>query len=210
VDKVAAVVITRNRPAQCGDTVRSLLETAGYPIAELVVVDSSDEPVALAVPHQYLWTPPMGPGRAKNDGVQALKGAPDYLYFSDDDLGYKPDWLAALVQVMQRLPRVGVVGAAWAHHVSHHYITEESVSPELLFVERSNQPAMTMLVRWACWKSAGPFVTNNRRLGADDTAFVRTAIGRGWRVGHILPERAEHRNPPHWAAIPSMAGGGVP
>jgi len=116
---IASVIIpTRNRPGQihaCLDALaRQVLPAGSFEV--IVVDDGSTNPLALnpaAWAHAFALTlirqANSGPAGARNRGAQEARA--DILAFTDDDCCPEPDWLAHMVDALQRSPRALVGGS---------------------------------------------------------------------------------------------------
>ncbi len=116
---------THNRSAQLGRAARSVLSQSEVDVdVELVVVDdasSDDTPKVLAelaadgrvvvVRNEQ----PVGPGGARNQGIEAATG--DLLGFCDDDDTWLPGAAAAVVGLLEARPELGFA-TSW-HRVVH-------------------------------------------------------------------------------------------
>lgn len=110
---VSAVVCTRNR----GDSAVGIIETIlanRYPNFEVILVDqSTNDETAQAIDRfradprfQYIRSATQGAGRARNIGLYQAQG--EIVLSTDDDCTVPPDWIATMVTVFQRHPRVAV------------------------------------------------------------------------------------------------------
>ncbi len=217
---VAAVVITRNRARLCHDTVTAMVNNAGYPL-KVVVVDGSD--VGQSVRDlqitmdatspwasgkvSLLYQTPHGCGAARNAGIASLLEPPDLLYIADDDVMLAEGWLSKMVEVMRRYPLLGVLGALWVEHVSHHLLAVLPGDNYKLAV-RTNQAGFSMLIPWTVWLQCGPFDEAFPRYGYEDTKFCQAVRGRSFWVGHVYPVLGAHLTRPHWMDDARSAKGG--
>lgn len=115
---VSIVVPVFNKCDYTKQCIQSLYENASYPHFEVIVVDnhSTDE-----TPEFLVWAQGeygirvirnnrnLGFAKACNQGADAARGA--LLLFLNNDTIARPEWLEALVDVLTREPRVGIVGA---------------------------------------------------------------------------------------------------
>jgi GT2 family glycosyltransferase len=94
VSGVSVVVCTMDRPEALARCLRALWECTPPP-AQIVVVDQSERPVALAgVEHVRMSE--RGVSRGRNRGARAAEH--ELLAFTDDDCVPAPDWIGALLR----------------------------------------------------------------------------------------------------------------
>ena len=117
---VSVVVATYNRAGLLPDTLGALASQETPPSLEweIVVVDnnSSDATPDLieafsktaSMPVRYVLEPRQGLSNARNRGVEEARGA--ILAFTDDDVLPEPDWIAQVVDAMERWSAHGVGG----------------------------------------------------------------------------------------------------
>ncbi len=115
---VSIVVPVFNKCDYTRQCIQSLYENASYPHFEVIVVDnhSTDE-----TPELLVWAQGeygirvirnernLGFAKACNQGAAAARGA--LLLFLNNDTIARPGWLEALVDVLRKEPRAGIVGA---------------------------------------------------------------------------------------------------
>src|SRR4051794_15316384 len=108
------VIATRDRPADLVRCLRALEVQDGAPPFDVVVVDDGSEP-PVAPPAsdrldvRVIRTPGVGPGQARNAGVQEARG--DVILFTDDDVVVDPGWVSAALAHLDANPRdAGVEG----------------------------------------------------------------------------------------------------
>jgi len=98
---VSVIVGTKDRQ----DPLKACLESivsSNYPYKELIVVDSSDDPVRIMneelvrqLGGKYYYEPMKGFGVARNTGIKLASG--DILVFADDDFIVAGDWIKDLI-----------------------------------------------------------------------------------------------------------------
>jgi glycosyltransferase involved in cell wall biosynthesis len=100
--RISIVMPTRNRPADAGDCVRSIVRGGGF--AEVIVVDQSDDRAtedavaAIGDPRvRYLPSALRGATNGRNVGIEASSG--EVLAFTDDDCRVAPDWTATVAHI---------------------------------------------------------------------------------------------------------------
>jgi len=116
--RISIVIVTRGRPDQVRQTVRSIL-SCRYPgdRQETIVVDTPEDgeqplsfeegdfPAGAKV--RVVVEPEPGISRARNRGLREAGG--EIVVFADDDVDVDENWLATLVAAFQRGPRVDAV-----------------------------------------------------------------------------------------------------
>lgn len=98
---VSVIVGTKDRQEPLKICLQSIVSSS-YPYKELIVVDSSDDPVRAMneelvgkLGGKYCYEPVKGFGVARNTGIKLASG--DLLVFADDDFIVTNDWIRNLV-----------------------------------------------------------------------------------------------------------------
>jgi glycosyltransferase involved in cell wall biosynthesis len=196
---VSVIVCTHNRAAMLRDVLAGLATQRGMDTRswEAIVVDncSTDETAdvvrgaSLPVPLRYLYEAVPGKSFALNAGIAASTGR--ILAFTDDDVQLTPDWLAGLVEVMERFGCVGVGGPVvpvwraekpdWVAdsgpYAMQGAIVEFRGGPEPAILEAAPLGANSAYLRSA-FAEYGPFRTDMGHTGrvpmpCEDTEFAR-------------------------------------
>ncbi len=118
IKKVSVVILNWNRKEMLLDCLRSIKELE-YPVHEIIVVDNAStdgsvQAVREAYPDVVLIENENNYGAigGKNIGLRrALQSDAEYIYMQDNDIVAAKDALTKLVEVAERDPAVGMVGA---------------------------------------------------------------------------------------------------
>jgi len=111
--KVSAVIPTRNRPESLIRTVAALIAQS-QPLEEIVIVDSSDEPLdARLLPDSqatriHCLTSQASVCLQRNIGIEAAQG--DYVFLCDDDVEPPADYVELLSNYIIESGAVAVTG----------------------------------------------------------------------------------------------------
>jgi glycosyltransferase involved in cell wall biosynthesis len=114
---VSVVVPTYNRARFLGAAVDSV-RAQTYPCTEIVIVDdgSTDDTAQMVAKLgdgiRYIAQANAGPAAARNRGIHVARG--DLVAFLDTDDRWLPEKIARQVEILQREPRVALVGADMA------------------------------------------------------------------------------------------------
>lgn len=114
---LSVVIPTCNRPRQVlsllGDLARST-----YPIRELLIIDSSDEPLSASeyagfkeLDVQYIVSERKSVCVQRNIGIRRARSS--WIFLCDDDMQLPPEYLAKLVQHLRLHPEAGAVSGLW-------------------------------------------------------------------------------------------------
>ncbi|HXX69469.1 MAG TPA: glycosyltransferase family A protein [Polyangiaceae bacterium] len=114
---VSVVIPTCNRRSQVlsllGDLARST-----HPIRELLIVDSSDEPLGASdytgfkdCDVQYVVSKKKSVCVQRNIGIRRARSS--WIFLCDDDMQLPPDYLTKLVQHLRGHPEAGAVSGLW-------------------------------------------------------------------------------------------------
>lgn len=104
---VSVVVITKNRPESLAACLKSIaLSRSSYPYDELIVVDSSSEPISnqneelvRSLGGKYYYESKKWQAAARNTGIRASSG--DVVIMADDDFIVDKDWIKNLISNYQ-------------------------------------------------------------------------------------------------------------
>jgi len=184
VSKVSVCIPTYNRAGYLEETVRSVLAQT-YREFELIIsdnasTDNTEEVVAsLRDPRIHYYHNPVNIGMAPNYNCCLERARGEYIAFICDDDMWHPEFLAAAVEVLDNLPRVGVVGCdiQLINHdgepfslVSERHARHRKLCPEVACAEgvRENllefvilNPCgigfMASVIRRKCYEQVGSF-----------------------------------------------------
>ena len=113
---VTVVVCTYNRAALLADALTALIEQAGAPPYEVVVVDNNSTDATAAVLSGFAATgriravhePAQGLSYARNRGIAEARG--ELLAFTDDDVRVSATWVRSIAAAFARHPDADMVG----------------------------------------------------------------------------------------------------
>jgi glycosyltransferase involved in cell wall biosynthesis len=124
MSSVSVIICTWNRSATLAITLRSLAEQRrlGFDEIEVIIVDNNSNDSTAAVVEQfrstwklgtlrYLFEPRQGKQFALNSGIQAASG--EILAFTDDDIEFPDDWLAAIANAFNDTTLEVAGGRTW-------------------------------------------------------------------------------------------------
>ena len=169
---------------------------------EIVVVDdsSTDKSREIAASYGARVVPSggrLGPGRARNKGVEHARG--DIVFFIDSDVVVRPDTLARLVTAFDRDP--GVSGLMAVQSPAMRFRNLCSVYKNLwmhyTYVRRAGEDVplfytTAAAIRRAAFVASGGFDANYVDPNIEDTDYGQKLAQQGYRV-QILPDlEVEH------------------
>lgn len=136
-----------------------------------------------------------GWANAMNVGLESASRTPnlwkeyEYVLESNNDVTYEPDWFERAKTLMQKYPRIGILGL-WSH--THHSVAQEF--PDLLV--KDNMPACAWLFRspalatFLPFKEKGPCKTRGGN-GEDGDMVLKVQSAGMWVCGP-KPDLAHH------------------
>jgi hypothetical protein len=141
----------------------------------------------------------LGTGNARNQSVlESFRafGRGDYLYLTDNDCYFLPDWLDNLIEAYEHAHKLGfrVLGAynhPYNAQAIRAYPTRLTLDPRQ-FELRENHALggmMSYLMTWATWDEFGPFVSTppGAVRQSEDFEFCQRIRSVGYKVGCIYP-----------------------
>ncbi len=140
---VTAVIPTFNMGLYVGDAIRSVLGQTLRDVEVIVVDDGStddtrDVVTSFGTQVQYYYQPNAGQGAARNLAIRASKGK--YVAFLDADDIWLPEKLRRQVELLERLPEVGLTGCGYS-------VRDEGGTTVLFEVVRPDFPSHRTLRR---------------------------------------------------------------
>lgn len=210
--KVNIVMLVCNRPRLTRQALESLYNNTPKGVFNLTVIDDGSssrdsELLAREMQHKFknsgrdlVWVtlqPSVGvTGRVRNLGVYWADkhwGRGDWLYLSDNDVYFLPDWLSKLTSVLARggLMRLSILGG-WNHPFlkpsSKDDIPIVNISRSSYIHSHDAVTGASQLMRWSVWDEFGPLDAHAKGVGqSEDWAMCRKIINAGGRVGSIYP-----------------------
>ena len=215
------VMIIRDRPRLTEQALYSLWKNTKSDEYNLTVVDDGSKPPITLPPYRNVMShitvrlsEPVGiVGFLRNLGASVAEkhfGRGDWLYFSDNDVYFKPRWLETMLFAMEcpHLPGQSLVPYAVLGGCRHpfHIPSEppliintfkagvlkaggEIPLEEICRIETVDAVAgYSMLMRWGTWDTYGPFDAHAKGVGqSEDWALCRKVVEADYRVGYIHP-----------------------
>lgn len=128
---------------------------------------------------------PMGTGPLRNVVIKSSVPRGQYLYVSDNDLFFNPQWLDRLILSYEDAWGYGfrVIGA-----YNHPFHVPEYVLG--IGVKKVNALAtQSMLMRWEVWDKYGPFCQTpvDKVCQSEDVDFTNKIVADGFKLGVVSP-----------------------
>lgn len=206
------VMPVHNRPVHTEQSIKSLFKNTPEEIFRLCVInDGSDQETSYLLNVLYeefnfiLMTNDhaMSPGYSRNLACKAISelGRNVYLYHSDNDVYFMPNWSETLIAATMTgvLNEVKVLGGG-----CHPYL-QSSSHIELNLNHPNNYrvgikdavSGYSQLMLWETWDKYGPFDetmkdAERKIMGSEDWAFCQKIVKDGFKVGSIEPEVVIH------------------
>lgn len=191
-----------NRLEHTVQTIQSLLLNTDCSLYRLYVIDDRSTEAGMwdfleSLPHDvtvFRNAKNMGPAWSRNyvcDHIENLGAQSSYLYHSDNDVYFKPEWLTKLVTAFELInDEVLLLGGG-----CHPYLQNNStvVLDGVVVGIKDAVSGYSQLMSWETWKKYGPFSDSNKDsdmkiMGSEDWAFCQEIIKDGYKVGSIEPE----------------------
>lgn len=185
-----------NRPDHTRQTIESLYSNTLANFQLHIVDDCSDEPTKnllldLRKKYHFSLTRSLenkGPGASRNLAISLVKKKTKYLYFSDNDVYFKTNWLNVLINIFTQAD-CALLGAS-----CHPYL-QDNETIKVAGYDVGIKDAVSgysQLVEWSTFDKFGPFDTQeglDKKTGrSDDWAFCQRIKLSGLRVGSVRPE----------------------
>lgn len=137
-----------------------------------------------------LRTASLGTGTARNQVISASEeyfGRGDYLYLSDNDVVFKPNWLAHLIDLYERNSEVWVLGAY--NHPYHQHGKVLVNGPGSRVMEVQALALQSMLMSWDVWDKYRPFqeTSTGKVCQGEDVSFCHKITADGGKLGVVSP-----------------------
>jgi GT2 family glycosyltransferase len=223
VTAASVIVCTRNPGPRIRETVASILRGTEARFALLVVDQSDDDQVALALGDllvdarvQLLRSATRGLSAGRNVGVTAA--STEHIAFTDDDCVATPTWLADIIAPLCRDDRAAVVFGTVKpapYDPALGFLPSYSRSEPLLArsihdKHRVEGIGASMAIRKSAWVALHGF---DEALGAggpchsaEETDFVMRALLRGFHVHETPAAAVIHSGFRTWAQAPQVLG----
>lgn len=194
MDKISAIVATRDRPAMLEEALTSILNQT-IPPDEIIVADDSERQSARQLPEKFpvrmVFTGGAGPAVARNAAVREAQYP--WLAFCDDDDLWLPPRLAAQRKAMR--PGIDLIygdtaNAEGQRPPPYHDEAEGAVFRPLLLDNRIT--TSTVLLRRSAFDRAGGF--DDRFCPAEDYRLwlMVSRFGRAAKIDQPLAAYREH------------------
>lgn len=187
----SVIIASYERPRLLKQTIDSLFQHADF-LPEVIVVDDFSQNPEVDTYLQalvangditYFRYPVRVPIHAiKNKGFLLSQG--DYIHFCDNDLYFEPSWDTRMINVLNVLPEVGIVGGL--HH-PHHQI--DRVENGLIY--SNDQPGYSMMMRREDFPKIGPWFSE-QLAGGEDSNLCRMASQAGFQIVALDPPAILH------------------
>ncbi len=221
---IAAVVATKNRPADAARAVGSILRDGG-PCTELCVVDQSDSDATVVALGGFQGDPRLtilrcggiGLGAARNLGVAQCRT--ELIAFTDDDCEALSGWLVGFTSAFSSEPRVAAVFGnviAAPYDRSTGFIPAYAVQREYVGRTIADKPRLEgigacMAVRRDAWEALGGFDeemgAGARFRAAEDSDFIVRALLAGMPVCETPGASVRHHGFRSWSdGLPLIEG----
>lgn len=195
--KVNIVLIAKNRHWLTHQCLRTLLRNTPLDLYNLTIVDdeSSVKPGIDFRKMEYAYLrieKSKGiTGQARNLGIywaEKYWGRGDYLYLTDNDVYFTPEWLFRLIESIEifkdaKTPLVG----GW----NHPFLQPKgavAMGNGLVMKSHDAVAGASQLMRWETWDKYGPLDAHAAGVGqSEDWAFCQKIIQDGGCVGSVYP-----------------------
>ena len=194
------VLSTCGRPVLLAQTLNTLLKNTRDGDYTLTIVEDGTEDFQISdIPNTVLLRimPRCGiTGRVRNLGIYFSEkhfGRGDYLYLSDNDVAFLPQWLETLIEYQHYGAEYGVaLVGGW----NHPYMQPRRDDGFGVNIAGGRYTVMThdavsgasMLMRWETYDKYGPFDSWAPGVGqSEDVALCQKIIADGNLVGSIYP-----------------------
>jgi glycosyltransferase involved in cell wall biosynthesis len=200
-DILPIIIPILNRFKLFEQTLTSLLENSYGDIYPIVIDGGSDPKTQQALEYLeeinaiklYRMYARSGIGVCRNFGAAIAPNTHPYIYFSDADMYYTKDWDRIMINALDSVPQVGLLGAQ--RHPYHGLIDTLTISKTIKHkIEISDQQAgYSMMMTRDFWNQVGPFrTTSPTDIGIEDTDMCNRVRDAGKLIGALDPPVAIH------------------
>ncbi len=197
--KTNIVMLTKDRLKLMKQTFETLYGTTDPATFNLTVVDDeSRAPVQINKDNAtvlHIGNSRGITGQARNLGVywaEKYWGRGDYLYLSDNDVYFTPEWLPTLLNTFEDAREhhnVQLMGG-WNHQYMqpHKGIGNKGTFFNGKFETHDAVTGASQLMRWSTWDKYGPLDAHAKGVcQGEDWQMCQNVIKDGGRVGSIYP-----------------------
>lgn len=199
-------LLVRDRPRLTEQTLRTLFQNTPKDQFNLTIVDDGSWPETAEIIKRYsnyenvevvTFRKPVGiVGFLRNVGAatsERVFGRGEWLVFLDNDVAVESRWLDRMIEAMQRAnlgdevhQYISVLGG-----YRHPFHGINRLWGDDAYIEETDAVAgYSMLMRWTTFDKYGPFVQNQKGIGAsEDWDFCQRI---GGKVGYINPPVLSH------------------
>jgi len=203
---VDIVIPVFNRPEHTKQCIDSLFSNTDTDIFSLTVVnDCSSEETHLLLKelsNQYKFTllhneKNIGPGGSRNhacDYISKSGKRGHYLYFSDNDVYFKANWLPTLLQAYKEVSKrsIGLLGGSCHPYLRSNQTWELTSLPGYSVGLKDAVSGYSHLITWELWDRLGVFHTQEdmeKKTGrSDDWEYCQRMKSIGLEVASLEPE----------------------
>ena len=219
---VNIVIPIHNRPIHTLQTLNSLRVNTDPQLYSLHIVDDGSDSttmdLVIAFYNEYKDRlnmtyrrndKAMSPGWSRNfvcDQITNRNTRAEFLYHSDNDVYFTPDWLRKLLSVYERVEssnNVRLLGGGCHPYLQDKYsVNVEFRAPNAAILQcavgfKDAVSGYSQLMRWSTWDIYGPFDETmkdapRKIMGSEDWAFCQKMIQGGYQVASIRPEVVIH------------------
>lgn len=141
----------------------------------------------------------ISPGASRNYVCRKItqdKKRGEYLYHSDNDVFFTPEWLEKLIDAFEWVkPVVKVLGGGCHPYLQNKEVIQIDLQKKVGIKDAVS--GYSQLMTWDIWDKYGPFDETMRDaeikiMGSEDWAFCRKIVETGYKVGSIEPEIVIH------------------
>lgn len=170
------VMLTFGRPRLTEQALRTLKENTPEDAYTLTTFDDGGK---------------LGTGEARNEAIRRSPKA-DYLYLSDNDVYFLPNWLEVLTDAYDYAAKFGIAALGGYCHPYHqpfekHFFGHPRHGCEIGITYAL--PTQSMLMAWEIWDQYGPFdpTTPGKVNCGEDWLFTERIRKDGLRVAALYP-----------------------
>lgn len=132
-------------------------------------------------------------GQARNLGVywsEKIFGRGEFLYLSDNDVFFTPDWASVLIEALERVPGFKLIGGSTHPYHGWDMSIQAGLSTRVISVRNHDAVSgYSQMMRWETWDKYGPLDAHAAGVGqSEDFKFCQQIVKDGGRVGSVWPE----------------------